>query len=267
MTAPAARPVLPEAVITAARLRRSGRIVEAADVVEDALNKARADMVDIPFRDRVLLALTLADLQLDLAAHHDASQLLAVESVFAGQILAAVRETGTPDQVHAASAGFLQLRDRAKQIQLLDQPAPSIGSVEWLQGGCETLSDLQGQLILLEFWAPWCRSCVAMLPFFDDLQNRRITAGLTVLALTNYRSAEKYDPAADRELIRQTITANAVGLAVGIAPDERLRARYGAHGIPTYALIDRSGYVRLASSKPDKSALEAAILRLSESGT
>ena len=265
MTVPTTRPAVPEAVITAARLRRIGRVAEAADVVQSTLSNAPSDAFDLPFRDRVLLILTLVDLQLNLAARDKARELLATESAVAGQILAAVRDRGTPDQVHAASAGFFQLRDRAKQIELLDQPAPSIGSVEWLQGGPESFSDLQGQVVLLEFWAPWCRSCMAMLPFLNELHDNHGAAGLSVLALASYRSAEDCEPAADRELIRGAIAENAVDFAVGIAPDDGLRAQYGAHGIPTYALIDRQGYVRIASSKPDKSALESAILRLLES--
>ncbi|MDA2891250.1 TlpA disulfide reductase family protein [Mycolicibacterium sp. BiH015] len=259
MKVPTSVPAVPEAVVAAARLRHEGRVAEAADLVRNRLDEARAAAFDTPFRDRVLLALTLADLYLNLASRDEARSLLVTEIGFARRIRDAVRASGSPEQVHAASAGFLQLRDRATQIELLDRPAPGIGAVEWLQGGPVTLRDLRGQVVLFEFWAPWCRSCLAMFAFLNALHHKYGAQGLTIIALTNYRSGETHDPGMDRELVRESLSRNAVDFTVAIAPNEEIRAQYGAHGIPTYALIDRQGYVCNASSKPDKSGLETAI--------
>jgi hypothetical protein len=56
------RVVVPASVIRAIRLRREGQLAEAISIMEASLTEARATPLDIPFRDRVLLGLTLADL-------------------------------------------------------------------------------------------------------------------------------------------------------------------------------------------------------------
>jgi hypothetical protein len=102
-----------------------------------------------------------------------------------------------------------------------------------------------------------------MFPFFRDLQSRYAGQGLTILALTRYRGGPSRDPIAERarqrDLICQSIADHGVEFAVGVAPDERLQQRYGANGIPTFALIDRDGIVQFATSRPDKAALAKAI--------
>lgn len=263
MTAPPQRPAVPAAVIEAARLRRDRRAEDAVALVESALAKARATPLDVPFRERVLLGLTLADLYLSADQRDRARSLLAAEIEFTDQIRELMAQSGLPDQIRAASAGCLQVRDRAAQVDLLGQPAPEIEAVEWALGGPTTLAEQRGRVVLLEFWAPWCRSCTAMFPFFNDLHNRYAGRGLTIIALTNHRENSASGSNAKRsrllDLVHQTIADQAVDFSVGIALDQGLQARYGANGIPTFALIDRSGLVQLASSKPDKAALEEAV--------
>ncbi|WP_170981313.1 TlpA disulfide reductase family protein [Mycolicibacterium sp. CR10] len=259
MTAPPQRAAVPEAVVEAARLRRDRRVGDAVAVVEAALAKSRATPLDVPFRERVLLGLTLADLHLVAGQRDRAQEVLVAEVAFAEQLRDLIAQSGLPEQIRAASAGCLQLRDRATQVDLLGGPAPEIDLVEWAQGGPTTIAGQRGRVVLLEFWAPWCRSCTAMFPFFRDLHSRHASDGLTIIALTSHREGS-----GSRELVQQAIADHAVDFAVGIAPDEGLQARYGANGIPTFALIDRDGLVRLASSKPDKAALEEAVIGLLE---
>lgn len=249
---------VPEAVTGAARLRRDGRPHDAVTLVETALEEARSAPYATPFRDRVLLALTLADLYLLTENPGRAEQLLRVESTFADDVLRHVRGTGSPEQVHTATAGCYQLHDRAAQVALLGQQAPELDVVDWVQGEPTTLAAQRGRVVLLEFWATSCRSCSAMFPFLDELHGCYADQGLTVLGVTNYRT----DPAPERDLIRRTAEDHDVAFGIGITADDRTQRRYGARGVPTFTLIDRGGIVRVASSKPDKSALRAAVTDL-----
>jgi thiol-disulfide isomerase/thioredoxin len=259
MTAPPRRAAVPEAIVEAARLRRDNRVDDAVALVEAALARARETPLDVPFRERVLLGLTLADLYLFADQRDRARGLLATEVAFAEQVRYLTAQSGVPEQIHAATAGCLQVRDRAAQVELLGRPAPEIESVEWAHGGPTTLAEQRGRVVLLEFWAPWCRSCTAMFPFFRDLHNRHAADGLTVIALTSHREGS-----GNRELVAHAIAEHAVDFTVGIALDDGLQERYGANGIPTFALIDRDGLVQLASSKPDKTALGDAVVGLLE---
>ena len=262
MTAELHSPPLPEALTVAARLRRDGRVHDALARVESALAEARGKPANTPFRDRVLLGLTLADLLLLAGQHERARSLLDSEAAFAEQVLELTRLSGSPDQVLAASAGCYQLRDRVIQIGLLGQKAPDLEVTHWVNSSPTTLAEQRGNVVLLEFWAPWCRPCAAIFPGLRDLHQRYAEDGLNILALTNLRSGDAVGRTRELDTVRQFVVEHDVEFAVGIAEDERLRQRYGANGIPTYAVIDRAGIVRLASSKPAKTALEETIVGL-----
>ena len=46
--------------------------------------------------------------------------------------------------------------------------------------------------------------------------------------------------------MKAMVTEHELNFPVGVAPDERLQATYGANGLPTCFLIDRRGMVRYA---------------------
>lgn len=252
---------VPEAVTLAARLRRENRMTDAVAVVESALDEARSKPFDTPFRHRILLALTLAELHVLADRRSRARELLDAELLFAEHVLALICRDGTPDQIHAATTGVRQLRDRAVQLVLLGQPAPEIEAVEWIHGVPATLEALRGRVVLIEFWASRCRSCSMMFGFLNTLHARYADHGLTVVALTCFRGGND-DRAGERALVRRVAAEHDVQFRVGVAPDQQLQQIYGATGIPTFVLIDRAGAVELATSKPDKQSLEGGIARL-----
>lgn len=133
-------------------------------------------------------------------------------------------------------------------MALLGHRAPEIEVSEWISGSPTTLGEQHGSVVLIEFRAPRCRSCAAMFGFFDELHACYVDCGLTVLTLTGYRGNDG-DWAEEGDRIRQTVAEHAVDFRVGVAPDKRLQQRYGATGVPTFALVDRADVVRLASAQ------------------
>lgn len=67
----------------------------------------------------------------------------------------------------------------------LPQPLPT-PEITWVDdgGNAYKLSDLKGDVVLLNFWATWCAPCVIELPHLDKLQRRYGSAGLKVVALS-----------------------------------------------------------------------------------
>ena len=235
---------------------------EGVALVEAAVGEARAAPFDVPFRDRVLLGLALADLYVATDQAERARSLLVTETAFAEQILLMTRRTGTPDQVRTASAGHYQVRDRATQVALLGQPAPEIEVADWVLGQPTTLAEQRGRVVMLEFWARWCRPCLATFPMLGDLHRRYHEDGLTILALTRYGPGPADQHVSERDAIWQTIADRSLEIAIGIAPDGRLQQRYGAIGMPTFALVDRTGTVQFASATPDRTEVERAVVSL-----
>jgi thiol-disulfide isomerase/thioredoxin len=268
LTAAKAGPALPdvvrEAMQAAAAARRQGRLDLAISALESSLEQLRSEPYGAPFLARVQLGLALADTYLDAGDRPRARQLLLDESGYAERIFHLTRLSGSPEQQRAASAGRLQVRDRAVQVALLDQSAPDLQMVDWIQGDPTTLGELRGTVVLVEFWATWCRPCLELLPRLGELHRRFGDQGLEILALTRYPSVPPGgDPteikARELDLVRTVVAGRGLHIRVGIAPDVHLQQRYGAMGVPTLALIDRSGTVRLIASGGDEAALESAI--------
>ena len=264
MTLTPDRPAVPPALVSAARLRHEGRLEEATAIVDAAIDAARAAPLDVPLRDRILLALALVDLYLSTDQRGQARELLAFEVAFVDDLLASSQKAGSPERVRAATIGRLQLHDRATQVELLGQAAPEVEIADWVLGQPTTLAEQRGRVVLLEFWARSCRSCVSMFAALRDLDRRYREDGLTILALTRYGTGRDpvHDQAEERPLIRQAAANHGADFGIGVAPDGRLQERYGATGIPTFAIIDRLGVVRLASSKPDRVKMNDVIADL-----
>ncbi len=128
--------------------------------------------------------------------------------------------------MRVASDGCSRLRDRVAQLDLVGSAPPEIVA-DWVQGAPATLAGLRGRVVLIEFWARWCRSCVSMFPVLTDLQERYEKRGLTILAIT------RYDPAAattaermrERDLIIRMVGEKCPEITVGIAPDVDIAAK------------------------------------------
>jgi cytochrome c biogenesis protein CcmG/thiol:disulfide interchange protein DsbE len=249
----------------AAELQRAGKLSEAAMELETALAAARATPYEIEFQTRIRLGMTLSDIYLSLDRIQDARILLAAEVGFAEKISQIMQATGTLHQKRGATSGFLQIRDRAAQMALIGQPAPEISLRAWIHGGPVTLEDLRGQVVLLEFWATWCKPCQEMFPKLQQLHEEKAASGLEVVAVTRHYLAYRGTLEAmneELELMRTTVAQHGVKFHVGVAEDERLQAIYGANGLPTAVLIDREGVVRYAGPGVDDKTFNDVLQQL-----
>lgn len=106
-------------------------------------------------------------------------------------------------------------------------------ALDRLGGGRMTLADLQGKVVLINFWASWCHPCRTEMPALDSL--RREIAEPDFLFLT---MNEDVNPADAEGFMRQLGFDFPVLLGRG-----RLRERYHYIGLPYTVLLDRDGKV------------------------
>jgi thiol-disulfide isomerase/thioredoxin len=237
------------AMTRARSLQQTGQSKAALTELEAAMFAARETPYQIEFQTRVDLALALGELYVRTDQMDRARNLLKQEAEFAEKIFQIMQATGTPAQKRAAAGGRVQVRDRARQVALIGQPAPEIAISNWIRGEPASISSLRGRVVLLEFWATWCKPCQEMFPKLKELDERHKADGLDVIALTRHYFARRDTAASEAEelgLMRSVIDKHDLGFRVGVAETEQTQDQYGATGMPTVALIDRAGIVRYA---------------------
>jgi cytochrome c-type biogenesis protein len=113
------------------------------------------------------------------------------------------------------------------------EPAPDV-ELKTTDGKPLKLSDLRGQVVLLNFWATWCVPCRSEIPGLNEMQRDLAGRGFKVLGVSTSDSAELI-----REYqkdVRQEYT-----VAVG---DDGVANKYSVGVLPTTFVIDRQGRIR-----------------------
>jgi thiol-disulfide isomerase/thioredoxin len=113
------------------------------------------------------------------------------------------------------------------------EPLPRI-SIQLLNGGSFPLSDAQGKVLLLDFWASWCAPCLKELPSLQDLYVTEGPRGLAALAV---------NVGEPRALARRTAEALKLTLPLG-SYDRAVDDAFHARELPTVVVADRRGRVR-----------------------
>jgi thiol-disulfide isomerase/thioredoxin len=249
-------------LLRATELHHHGKVNEATEELVKTLALARETPYEIEFQTRIQLAITLADYYQSLGEIGTGQAMLSEELTFAERISQIMQATGTPAQKRAATGGFLQLRDRATQLSLIGKEAPEISVKEWINGNAVSLADLKGRVVLLEFWATWCKPCQEMFPKLQQLHEKEFERGLDIVALTRHYMAYRGTAetmAEELQLMRGMVESHGVTFKVGVAEDERLQTIYGANGLPTVALVDRNSIVRYVGAGADDALFDEAL--------
>jgi cytochrome c biogenesis protein CcmG/thiol:disulfide interchange protein DsbE len=228
-------------------LRSAGEMDGATVELEEALAEARLKPYEVKFQTRVRLANMLTGAYLSTGGLERAREMLAEESDYAEKIFSLIAATGSVAEKRMANADRVQIRDLAVQVNLIGKPAPEISVGKWINSEPQSLEALRGHVVLLEFWATWCKPCHEMFPKLRELHETQSERGLRVLALTRHYLAYGGDERAREEeltLVRAFVAEREVAFPVGVSDDERTQTLYGATGLPAVALIDRQGIVR-----------------------
>lgn len=131
---------------------------------------------------------------------------------------------------------------------LVGKPAPAI-TLSGIEGsGPITLEQFRGDIVVVNFWAPWCVPCRDEHALLVAAARDYAADGVTVLGVA-YESEERSVIAFLDEL----------GRAYPVGMDDRSRAAigFGVRGVPETFFVDRDGTVVAKVS----GAVDAAILR------
>jgi thiol-disulfide isomerase/thioredoxin len=119
----------------------------------------------------------------------------------------------------------LKVGDKAnlKLDMLLQASLEKINSVE----------ELKGKVIMLEFWATWCVPCIKAFPHLNELKSKFKGSNFEIIAIT-------YET---EEVVQKLLKKHALDTWIGINEDKSLFLEYAISSIPQTFLVDKSGII------------------------
>ena len=120
--------------------------------------------------------------------------------------------------------------------------------------GSRRLADLDGKVVVLNFWASWCQPCKAEAPVLERVQQRLQKAGAGTVFGVTYKDA----PDASLQFVRQEKATwpNVRDDRLKLAP------KFGTSQLPETFVIDRTGkLVALSRGQINQQFMDAALTR------
>ena len=124
--------------------------------------------------------------------------------------------------------------DRALKLQP-GQPAPEF-TLPDLDGQPISLSQFKGQVVLLDFWASWCKPCIADLPYLREVKEKTASWPVVFLNISLDSDETDWQEAIDKHEI-EGVHVRADGWGADVAKT------YQVEGIPSYYLVDSHGLI------------------------
>jgi len=114
---------------------------------------------------------------------------------------------------------------------LVGKSAPEIAASEWLNSKPMSLKALKGKVVVVEFWATWCRPCRASIPHLNEMFARYGKKGVAFVSLTDE------DPATVQPFARE------MGMKYPIGMASKSSEAYDVTGIPFAVIVGKNGKI------------------------
>jgi cytochrome c biogenesis protein CcmG/thiol:disulfide interchange protein DsbE len=98
-----------------------------------------------------------------------------------------------------------------------------------------TLSEFRGKIVVLNFWATWCKPCISEMPSLVQMQRGMRNKNVVVLAVSIDDSDETY---------HRFLRNYGIDLLTIRDADKKSNTLYGTFKFPETYIIDRGGVVR-----------------------
>lgn len=134
-------------------------------------------------------------------------------------------------------------------------------SLKDLDGNTVKLSDYKGKVVILNFWAVWCKYCKQEMPDLNEL-NKELEKDNNAVILA-------VDAQESSDTVKDYLTSNDIALKVLLDSDGAVSQTYGVSGFPTTFIVNKDGSLyTYISGKTDKATLVQILdkIKAEESG-
>jgi peroxiredoxin len=100
---------------------------------------------------------------------------------------------------------------------------------------------LKGKVVLVDFWAAWCRPCMAELPYLRDAHKRFSGKGFEIVSISLDEDQKRFETVVEGEKM------NWLHHFDGRKWKNEVAVLFDVHSIPMNLLVDRKGIVRAAN--------------------
>ena len=114
------------------------------------------------------------------------------------------------------------------------RPAPDF-TLPVRDGGQISLAELEGQVVMINFWASWCGPCRQEFPLLEQMHQRYESLGFTILGV----NVEENTADAERWLAETDVS-----FPILFDRENTVSALYDVQAMPSTVFVDRTGQVR-----------------------
>ena len=135
--------------------------------------------------------------------------------------------------------------------------APQVGKLapdfqfKDVDGQSVFLSDLQGNPVLINFWASWCYPCIYEMPFLQEVYEEWSGQGLVMLAINKGESLST---------VNDFLQSGNFSFPVLLDINQYVALEYNAWNIPTTFFIDKDGMIQAIKVGPFLSKAEIEMM-------
>lgn len=234
------------------------------------LDEVKSQVTESPSdTDAITLYITRVSMAFSEETGEDVAKMeafLKAENEFIDSLQEETEESDALASYKRASSLLKSLGSRIERLkvyqEMVGKEMMPVEAEVWANGEGFTPEELEGKVVLLDFWAIWCGPCVASFPHLVELQEKYGDEGLQIVGITRYygytwseetdspqRGEEEVAPEVEQEVLNKFTAQHDLKHPTAVVTDPKaLYEFYAVSGIPHFVLIGRDGKIKYANA-------------------